>query len=188
MTTTIGWPEMHTRNFTRVSVASKALTAAVALSLLALPLAGCAPEPGTVRADGTSATEKPDGTPLTEKTEPEHGNWQEPNPEEALQKQQELPAGFPEAFTLPSGAQIDDAGERSPGSWYVVLKAQDQPAADALWEAVITTNSLATSEESETSDGRSATLSGPGLRVMALTLPDDDGGVLLSYDVSVAQG
>lgn len=152
----------------------------LALGLLLAPLAGCAPEPGTVN---------PEGGDLTEKVEPEGGSWQEENPDEAFEKQAELPADFPDGFVLPEGAVIDDAGTRGVDSWFVVLRAEDQSAADALWDAVVSGGGFTVSDETATGDGgRSASLTAPGLQVTALTLPSDSGGMLLSYDLSAFLG
>lgn len=158
----------------------RATAAVLALGLLLAPLSGCAPEPGTVN---------PDGRDLTEKVEPEGGSWQEENPDEVFDKQVELPADFPAAFVLPEGAVIDDAGLRGVDSWFVVLRAEDQPAADALWDAVVSSGGFTVSDETETGDGgRAATLTGTGLEVAAVTLPTDSAGVLLSYDLTAVLG
>ena len=154
---------------------TRAAAAAIALTLLALPLAGCAPEPGSVRPDGSS---------LEEKHEPDGESWPEKNPDEAYEKQQELPADFPAAFVVPEGAAVDDAGSRAPGSWYLVLRADSAEAADALWDEVVSAGSFEARDAEGSGDARSATLVGGGLEVAALTLPGEDGAVLLSYDIT----
>lgn len=154
----------------------RAAAGVLALGLLVGPLAGCAPEPGTVR---------PDGTDLTEKVEPEGGSWPEANPDEVFEKSQELPADFPAEFVIPEGAVIDDAGSRAVGSWFVVLRASDAAVASALWDGVVAGGGFAVADETETGDGgRAATLTSATLSVAAVTLPSEDGGVLLSYDIT----
>lgn len=149
---------------------------ALALGFLLLPLVGCAPEPGSVR---------PDGTDLTEKHEPEGGSWSEPNPEEAYEKGQELPADFPVAFVVPEGAVIDDIGSRGYGTWYVVFRTDEATQAAALWDEVIRAGSFTVSEEVETGDGgRAATLTSPELSVSAVTMADEAQATLLSYDIT----
>lgn len=150
--------------------------AALALGLLIAPLAGCAPEPGSVR---------PDGTDLTEKVEPEGESWPEENPEEAFEKTTELPADFPAEFVIPASAVIDDAGSRGFGTWFVVLSAADAAAASAVWDEIVTSGGFSVSDDAETADGgRAATLTSTALTAAAVTLPGEDGGMLLSYDIT----
>ncbi|GAA1319846.1 hypothetical protein ACFSWE_05595 [Leucobacter albus] len=154
--------------------------ALLALGLLIAPLAACAPEPGTVR---------PDGTDLTEKVEPEGGSWPEENPDEAYAKSQALPDDFPDAFAVPEQAIVDDAGSRGAGTWFVVLRAADAAAATALWDEIVAGGGFTVSDEIETGDGgRAATLTSPTLSVSAVTLPGTDGEMLLSYDLTSVVG
>lgn len=156
---------------------STRITASVlALGLLVLPLAACAPEPG----EGTQSDPVP-----TEKQEPEGGSWPEENPDEVFEKQQDIPEDFPESFVIPDGAVVDDVGSRGYGTWYLVLRATDQAAADELWDEVIAAGAFEVSDEAETVEGGvSATLSTGALSVTAMTLPDSDDTVLLSYDIT----
>lgn len=159
---------------------TRAATGALTLALAVTLLAGCAPEPGTVN---------PDGRDLTEKVEPEGGSWPEANPEEAYEKSQELPEGFPAAFVVPEGATVDDAGSRDGGTWYLVLRADSSDAADGLWDAVVTGSGFAVSDEVETGDGgRAATLTSAELAVSAVTMPGEGDAVLLSYDITQGVG
>ncbi|KAM9862526.1 hypothetical protein ACI1US_01622 [Leucobacter sp. BZR 635] len=153
----------------------RATASLAALALLLVPLSACAAEPGT---------ERPDGTDLTEKVEPEGGSWPEENPEEVFEKSAELPADFPAEFVVPESALVDDAGSRGPGVWFVVFKASDDASAALLWDEIVSAGGFTVGDETETGDGgRSATLSVPALEVTAVTLPADDGAVLLSYDL-----
>ncbi|WP_162903700.1 hypothetical protein [Leucobacter sp. wl10] len=168
---------------------------------LALGLAGCAPDagPGPANDSGSktpSTTKDPaadpdggskgsgaaDGKPGASDEE----SWPERDPEGGTPKQTEIPPSFPSgSFAMPPGAVIDDAGERSSTRWFVVLRAGDAAAADAQWQAVIDANGFAVADTAETPEGGvSARLSSAGLTVDALTLPQPDGSVLLSYDLS----
>lgn len=158
----------------------RAATGVLALGLTVTLLAGCAPEPGTV---------SPDGRDLTEKVEPEGGSWPEANPDEAYEKSQELPEGFPAAFVVPEGAIVDDAGSRDAWTWYLVLRADSPAAADALWDAVVTGSAFTVSDEVGTGDGgRAATLTSPELSVSAVTMPGEGDTVLVSYDITQGVG
>ena len=161
-------------------------TRAIAIALclgLPLSLAACAPEPGA----GSGSQDKPGNSSTKGGGGDASGSsWSKPKHEPDITKQKTLPSGFPkDAFAIPAGAKIDDAGERGPGVWFVVLSAKDRAAADALWAQVISTNGFAEQDATATPEGgRSATLSNTRLSVQALTLPGDDGAVLLSYDLS----
>lgn len=153
---------------------SRTLALGAAL-LLALPLAACAPEPG----DADDAKQKHGENSLEEG----ESNHPEP-PAEATKKQTELPASFPKTeFALPEGAVIDDAGERGPEQWFVVLKADSEDAATKLAEQIATTNGLQDGGVDEQS-GLTVLLS-PALRVELLMLPGDD-STLLSYEITRA--
>lgn len=144
--------------------------------LLGASLAGCAPEPDEV----AGAPEK--GSPA-----PEESSWSEPETEfDPNVKSTELPDGFPSAaFPLPEDATIDDAGARSEFEWYVVLRAANGTQADALWDRIIEDGAYAVDDESQNDDGgRSALLTNDELTVSATTIPEADGSVLLSYDLS----
>lgn len=114
--------------------------------------------------------------------------WTGGVPDEALEKTTELPASFPAAsFVIPDGSVIDDAGERSATSWFVVLRAKDAAGASALWNAVVAGSGFTVTDAAETPEGgTSAVLTSAALSVSALTLPEADGSVLISYDVELA--
>ena len=162
---------------------SRAMTLAFLLPALVLGLAACAPEPGT-GVDPASPGVDAGGTG-------DEGNGGETSPQDdpAL-KQQELPADFPsDAFALPDDAVIDDVGSREPGSWYLVLRAQDAPQADDWWTQITGSSGFDVRDQEETEDGgHSATLVNSSLNVQALTIPQSDGSVLLSYDLGPATG
>lgn len=165
--------------------ARRVAAAAMAVLCLSVPLAftACAPEPGA----GGASQDKPGNSSTKGGGGDSSGSsWSKPKHEPDITKQKTLPKGFPtEAFAVPKGATIDDAGERGPGVWFVVLSTKDRAAADALWAEVISTNGFAEQDAAETPEGgRSATLSNTRLTVQALTLPSEGGAVLLSYDLS----
>ncbi|MFC5338245.1 hypothetical protein [Leucobacter denitrificans] len=158
---------------------SPRITAGVlALGLLVLPLTACAEEPGAV---GT-------GDPVpTEKQEPEGGSWPAENPDEVFEKSQEIPEDFPAEFVIPEGATIDDVGSRGFGTWYLVLRAEDQEASDAIWESIVTNSGFTVTDDAETVEGgRMATLESGALSASAMTIPGEDGSVLMSYDITAA--
>ena len=152
----------------------KSLTTLSLIAALAIGLSACAPEPGD--AGGSTDKDKETINPETE-----WGGAELPEDE----RQTELPEGFPsEAFALPDGAVIYNAGEREEDQWFVVLLANDESSAEKLWEQIISTNGFEVSDESQTVEGgRIATLSSDVLSVQALTTPGENGSVLLSYDL-----
>ena len=180
------------------------ITAALALTAAgALVLAGCAPEPdgkgggpsgaaadSTSEASGStqggSAHAQADGSARGNG----EGSWGEAGEPSDAGKVTTLPESFPkDRFALPVGAQISDAGERSPTQWFVVLSAPDRAAADAEWERVIADNGFTVDETDASGDGGvTAHLTGPTLSVDALLIPDADGSVLLSYDIAATGG
>ena len=150
---------------------------AILIPVLAVGLAACAPEPGQGNDPGTSpgsgeGTGSGSGGDTSDQDDP------------GL-KAHELPAGFPsDNFAIPEDAVIDDAGERGPGSWYVVLRADDAPQADDWWTQIAGSSGFEVRGEEPSDDGgRSAKLISPNLSVLALTIPQADGSVLLSYDL-----
>ncbi|MBO1902630.1 hypothetical protein J4H92_11790 [Leucobacter weissii] len=161
-------------------VSTRALTGIGLSFALVLALAGCGPEPEAEQPAGSS-----DVSEAKQRAESgESGSEREQEDAESL-KSTELPEGFPEAlFALPEDAIIDDAGSHEGGTWFVVLRAADQEQADAWWDEVSSRNSLTAHREEADEEGRSAVLSNEELTVDALTIPEDDGGVLLSYDLS----
>lgn len=167
-----------TRRHARRPLRSALAGAACAAALL-LPLASCAAEPddtgaGATRTEGASDAKGGEG-----------GSWTQQDDGAASEKHVELPESFPEAFAVPEGAVVDDTGARSGTEWFLVLRAADAAAADALWEDVIAEGGFTVSDEDETAEGgRIASLRNAALSVEALTLPQEDGSVLLSYDLS----
>lgn len=172
----------------RTPFARRPLVGLISLGLgagLVLGLSGCAPELGAVpNPDSVAGAKGKDSESGTDKGG-DGSSWQTPNPQDVDKKQKELPASFPsEAFPLPAGAVIDDAGERGEGVWFVVLRAADASAAQQLWDAVASAGGFTLGDEIETSEGgKSASLSSGALVGEALTLPQSDGSVLLSYDL-----
>lgn len=144
-------------------------------SALLIGLSACAPEPGeeTGRTDKERETVNP---------ETEWGG--QDLPEEELRT--ELPASFPStAFVLPQGAVIYNTGERGEDQWFVVLQAVDEDDAKALWDEIISINAFEVVDSTETIEGgKAASLSGIILTVQALTIPQEDGSVQLSYDIT----
>ncbi|CAG7618030.1 hypothetical protein ACFPZL_08580 [Leucobacter soli] len=159
---------------------------ALAVPVLALTLSACAPEPGSVSWDenGSGPTATDEGKQITGDDE---SGWGGANDQEDPElKHAELPDGFPSAdFPLPEDAVLDDAGARDPGTWFVVLRAADASQADDWWDRIVSDGSFTVRKAEKTDDGgRSAILVGPDLHASALTLAQDDGSVLLSYDLS----
>jgi hypothetical protein len=160
--------QQHTQSFSR-----SVLGAALATTLV-FALAACAPEPG--EAAGSIDKEK-------QTTSPETKWGGQEQPEEVLHTT--LPESFPsDAFVLPDGVTIYNAGERGSDQWFLVLRAADAAAATSLWGAIVTGNSFAVSDEVETTEGgTAATLNSAILTVQALTIPQEDGSVLVNYDL-----
>lgn len=157
---------------------SKSMSKPVVSTFVALGLlfgaAACAPEPG----DAAGLTDKD-----TETINPET-EWggRDVTGEELTT---ELPPSFPnDIFTLPEGVTIYNAGERGEGQWFVVLIADGNDAAKLLWDDIIATNAFEVIDEVETSEGGvSATLANASLNVQALTIPQADGTVQMSYNL-----
>lgn len=152
------------------------IAAPAAVALLLLGLVACAPEDTVVAGQGGK-----DGSPTQSES-----SWAEPEDDVSAERRQtELPAGFPSGeFVLPESAVIYDAGEREDGSWFVVLSADDAAEATGLWDEVIASGGFSVSDAASTSEGgESATLTNATLAVLALTMPQSDGSVLLSYDL-----
>lgn len=160
--------------------AAALLTAA----LIVLPLSACAPEPGTgsvpEEVAGSGGKDTGDG-----ETDENGAGWGEQDAATELPKATTLPDSFPkDRFAVPDGAVIDDAGERTETSWFVVLRAAEAATADVLWQAIIVNNELTAGETVTTAEGGvSAQLSGAGVTALGMTIPQPDGSVLLSYDV-----
>lgn len=162
-------------------VRQRAFRASVAALMVGGLLSGvtaCAPEPEDVPDEIAGEPSKGASENLRS----------ESLPEDVSAKNTEIPDSFPtDAIQIPEDAVIDDVGERDESNWYLVLRAPDAAQADVLWDTFIEENSLAPSEEMETGEGgRSATLVTSSYVISALTLPDADGTILLSYDIALA--
>ncbi len=145
------------------------------VALLAFGIAGCAPEPmaGSHVKGEDPAKEDQSWSQIDDQDDPEL-------------KSKELPEGFPsDEFTLPSGAVIDDAGQRGDRIWFVVLKPANETEGEQWWDSIIDTNGFTVrDEEPTTNGGTSATLASNMLTVTATSIHDEaDGSVLLSYDI-----
>lgn len=158
------------------------------MGVLIAPLTACAPEPvpsAPGESSGTSTSTPKPG----DKKEPEGDSWPEKNPDEVYEKHTEIPADFPAGFAIPAGAEVDDTGSRGAGTWFLVLRATDAAAAATLWDSVIGSSGFAVSDEFETAEkGHAATLSAATLTASAMTIPQSDGSVLLSYDITQLPG
>lgn len=149
--------------------------AAGAALILLWGLAACAPEP--VAGQGGKDADPSQG----------ESSWSDPVEDfDAEQRQTELPADFPSAeFPLPEGVTIYDTGARDASAWFLVLSAADAAAAETLWGEVLGLGGFTPEEETATAEGGvAATLTNATLRVLAVTIPQEDGTVLLSYDIS----
>src|SRR5690606_28358479 len=104
-------------------------------------------------------------------------------PEGVLQTS--LPESVPStAFIIPSGATVYNAGEKGPDTWFVVLSADSVTAAQLMWDSIIAESDFELVDTVETTEGgTSATLHNTQLSVQAVTIPQPDGTVLLSFDV-----
>lgn len=118
------------------------------------------------------------------------GGWPQQGDPQDTPKSRSLPASFPsESFVVPETAAIDDAGERSANEWYLVLDAKNAATADALWQSIVDASGFAEADRSETADGGvAATLTNSALSVTALQIPQEDGSVLVSFDLSSTIG
>jgi len=143
--------------------------------ILAASLVACAPEPMA------GSHVKGQDIPEDERSWSQIDDQDDPS-----LKSTELPEGFPEAdFVLPEDAVIDDAGARGDRAWFVVLKAADTESANAWWDQVIHAGGFVVRDEETGDDGSlSATLASNQLTVAALSIPREDGSVLLSYDIT----
>lgn len=151
------------------------MTAGTAAALISLGLAACAPEPDVI----------PEGKPAAESTE--EPSWPESAADDA-DKVTVLPDSFPaEAVALPSGAEIDNAGDRGEGAWFVVLRAASLESASEMLDQIALDGGFEVTEDSEAGDGgRNATLTTDGYVVNALTLVEGK-QALLSLDISSTQ-
>lgn len=164
-----------------------AIGSALAVGCL-LGATACAPEPGPTGVAGTGSEKSVDGAPGAGGAESGEESWPEREPEGGTPKHTEIPGSFPsDDFVAGPDATIDDVGERTSDSWFVVLRAETAADADARWQTVIDESGFTVADERATPDGGiSARLANQGLIVDALTLPQPDGSVLLSYDIERA--
>lgn len=153
----------------------KSVLATLAAATLVLSAVGCAPEPG----DAAGQTDK-DSQTINPETEWGGGTVIE---EELVT---DLPASFPsEQFALPDAAVIYNAGERGTDQWFVVFTANSADEADLLWNEIIEVNELQVSNEEQAVEGGThATLMNSALEVDALTIPQEDGTVQMSYSIA----
>ena len=166
---------------------------------LIIGLSACAPEPGEgggSDASSSASQSAPGGGSPDDiagkggkgsKGSDSESSWAQPNDDVDVNKRTtQLPDSFPsDAFPLPAGAEIFNAGERAPGVWFVILLAPNAESVDSLWDQVIQGGGFSVADESSTPEGgRAAQLSRPTLRVTAVTLPQADGSVQLSYDLT----
>lgn len=151
------------------------LTLALTTVLLGFGLAGCAPEAGDVA--GTTEKDVQTINPESEASEREVTEYEYTT---------DIPESFPtDEFSIPQDAVILDIGESGVDQWFVVLHAPDNSAAETWWNEIIETNALSVSDESETQEGGAhAFLTGVTLQVEALTIPQSDESVQLSYSLT----
>lgn len=163
----------HNSSDTALKFARRAVLVPIAAMLVVFGTAACAPEAVAGSVDKEAETTSPetkwgsDDTAGTELTAT-------------------LPESFPsDVFKLPTEATIYNAGERNSEQWFVVLKTADTATGEALWSSIIELNAFAVADETDTSEGGvAATLTQGPLTVQAMSIPNADGSVLLSYDVS----
>ncbi|WP_336659379.1 hypothetical protein [Leucobacter sp. USHLN153] len=201
-------------NVWKTHPALRGCAAAAAGAILLASLTACAPEPaadGGAGSDGkTSSTAEGSADASSAQADPDAGadsadanahatagkdgnggskSWEETGvPGGGDGKSAEVPESFPsDRFVIPSGAVVDDAGERSETEWFIVFRAPDRATGDSVWQAVAAQSGLV-AESSEAGDDGSVSTAyrGNGLVADALLIPQDDGTVLLSYDLAVA--
>lgn len=150
------------------------LIAGLGAAVLALGLAGCAPEMGDV----AGSTEKDSQTinPESEASEREVTEYD---------FNTELPESFPsDEFAIPETAVIEDVGESGTDQWYLVLRAPDSEAEEAIWNEIIESNGFGVTDEGEAAEGgRLATLNGVSITTQVLTIPQSDGSVQMSFEI-----
>lgn len=156
------------------------LVTATVVPMIAFGLVSCAPEPNAGIPDEVA------GAPEKGAEDDNQTGWGETSdPTDPGLKSHELPEGFPaDVFVLPEGAVIDDAGDRG-GVWFVVLRAADAEQADQWWTEIVQASGMSVNDEHENENGEfSAALLAPTIAVNALRVPQADGSVLLSYDIT----
>lgn len=150
-------------------------TAAMAAVLLTVGLVSCAPEP--MAGDHIKGEEPRE----------EDRSWSQiDDQDDPALKSAELPEGFPtNEFALPEGGVIDDAGQRGDRVWFLVLKAPDSETAEAWWQSIIESNGFVVRDDEQGEDGSaSAVFASDRVTTSALRIPEPDGSVLLSFDIT----
>lgn len=168
--------EMNSLKATALKATARSIMAVGVAALLTLGIAGCAPEPmAGSHVKGKAPSE-------------ENQSWSQiDDQDDPALKSKELPEGFPsDDFALPTGAVIDDAGQRGDRVWFVVLKPAGQDESEQWWDSIIETNGFTVrDEEPAPNGGKSATLANDVLTVTAMSVVDeDDGTIVLSYDIT----
>lgn len=155
-------------------VAKLTVLAAIASSAL-VGLSGCAQE-STIDArkrDGGNVSEQLEG-------ESEWGGDQGPSYTPTAQ----LPATFPSgAVPFPPDSTVFDAGERTPGTWFVVLNVPSSESIDVAVTLLKDSGFRVLSSEG-TGTQRVVTLRSDSYDVTFLTVEGADGALQLSYDVT----
>ena len=159
-------------------------------------LTACAPEPGGVDASaapqsddaasefngGTGAGDDQSTVDTTAEQARDETVWS--GAEREPEKNTRVPEGFPASFPLPAEGEIDDVGARGDGLWFVVFRASSATEASTMWNAIITSGQFDVQQLSDTVEGGlQAVLESDTLSVQALTIPQPEGAVLLSYGI-----
>lgn len=152
------------------------LTAVISAAALTLGLAACAPEPDVAPTGKPAAGSSTDAQ--------NESSWPESDAADT-EKVTMLPATFPGAdVPLPANPEVDNAGERGEGAWFVVLRAASLEAASEMIDQIASDGVFTVSNDAETGDGgRSVTLSSDQYVIEALTLTEGT-QALLSLDVT----
>ena len=103
------------------------------------------------------------------------------------EKVTKLPASFPVSdVPLPGGAVIDDAGERSRGSWFVVIRYDSLDDAHASVSQIAQQGGLSVVSSDDSTDQLIQVLESDVARVEAFAY-SSNGKVLLNLDVSTSR-
>ena len=149
--------------------------AAMATVMLTVGLVACAPEP--MAGDHLKGEEPRE----------EDRSWSQiDDQDDPALKSAELPEGFPvDEFRFPEDGIIDDAGQRGDRVWFLVLKAPDGETADAWWQSVIESNGFVVRDEEHDDEGSaSAVFASDQVTATVLRIPEPEGSVLLSFDIT----
>lgn len=177
------------------------LILSTACCLCLVSLTGCAPEgsetietirPGQIGAIDKQQSETPQAPDSTSgkkgsgevATDEDLGEIEGRVPVET-EKSHALPSSFPVSdVPIPATAQIDNAGERSNGSWFVVLKYDSLADAKAGFDELATSGSFTIVSEDGSDIDFSSTLEKDSLTVEVLGFTDEV-AAYLNLDVSV---